>query len=247
MNGESPVANMKEDGRRAGGTTATNLVTRAAVRFFVALSVWSAILFWAAGTLAWGRAWIHLGLWIVTLAINLLILLWKNPDTIAARVKRQGAGARFEVVMLPLFLPAVLAIPIVAGLDAVRYVWTSVPYWTILPGVVVHTAGDAFMLWAMVINPHLEGAIRIQRDRGHRVITTGPYAMVRHPMYVGLILMLAGMPLLLGSGWAFLPAGVVSLLLVIRAALEDRMLRKELPGYEEYANKTAYRLIHGIW
>ena len=151
------------------------------------------------------------------------------------------------MVMLPLFIPAVLAIPIVAGLDAVRYAWTSGSSWMIWPGIIIHVAGDAFMLWAMVVNPHLEGTIRVQSERHHRVVTTGPYAIVRHPMYVGLILVLAGMPLLLGSSWALVPVGIVSLLLAIRAALEDRMLRKDLPGYEAYAHKTVYRLIPGVW
>ncbi len=176
----------------------------------------------------------------------MVILLRTNPDVVAARMKRQ-TGARFEIIMLPLFLFAVLAIPIVAGLDAVRYAWALVPSGMIWPGIIIHVAGDAFMLWAMVVNPHLEGTIRVQNERGHRVISTGPYAIVRHPMYVGLILILAGIPLFLGSGWAFLPVGIVSLLLVIRAGLEDRKLRKELPGYEAYAHKTVYRLIPGVW
>ena len=103
------------------------------------------------------------------------------------------------------------------------------------------------MLWAMVVNPHLEGTIRVQNERGHRVISTGPYAIVRHPMYVGLILILAGIPLFLGSGWAFLPVVIVSLLLVIRAGLEDRKLRKELLGYEAYMLRTPHRLIPGVW
>jgi protein-S-isoprenylcysteine O-methyltransferase Ste14 len=237
---------MEEDRLRAGRASATTLATRAFARVFVALIVSGGLLFGAAGTLAWGRAWIHLGLWIVTSITNIIVLLSKNPAVVAARMKRRP-GAKFEIVMLPPFVFAVLAIPVVAGLDAVRYTWTSVPYWTIWPGIVVHVAGDAFMLWAMVVNPHLEGTVRIQSEGGHQVITTGPYAIVRHPMYVGLILVLAGAPLFLGSGWAFLPVGIVCLGLVIRAALEDRMLLEELPGYTAYARKTAYRLVPGVW
>ena len=238
---------MEEHGLRVGTTSATTLATQAFARLFVALTVWGGLLFWAAGTLRWGRAWIHLGIGVVTVATNLMVLLWKNPDTVAARMKRQKAGARFEVFMLPLFIPAVLAIPMVAGLDAVRYGWMSVPFWTTWPGIVFHVAGDSFMLWAMVVNPHLEGTVRIHSEPGHQVITTGPYAIVRHPMYVGLILVLVGIPLFLGSGWAFLPVGTVCLGLVIRAALEDRMLLEKLPGYTAYARKTAYRLIPGVW
>jgi protein-S-isoprenylcysteine O-methyltransferase Ste14 len=211
------------------------------------LGVWGGLLFWAAGTLSWTRGWVQVGLWIVTGATNLVILLWTNPDVIAARMKRQQTFAKFEKVMLPLFVPAVLAIPVVAGLDAARYAWTLLPLWAMWPGVIVHVAGDAFMLWAMIVNPYLEGEVRIQTERGHRVITTGPYAIVRHPMYVGLILLLAGIPLLLGSSWVLLPVGVVVLLLVIRMVFEERLLRKELPGYEAFMLRTPHRLIPGVW
>jgi protein-S-isoprenylcysteine O-methyltransferase Ste14 len=290
---------MEKHELRAESTPGTLIAVRAAVRFLVVVGVWGGLLFWAAGTIAWVRAWFLLGLWAVTLTVNLMLLLWANPDVVAARMKRQRGAARFEWVMLPLFILAVLAIPVVAGLDAVRYAWTSIASWTIWPGdivhatgyafvllarvvtrvfipavlanpivigldvvryawtsipawtmwpaIVAHVMGDALMLWAMVVNPHLEGVVRIQSERGHRVVAKGPYSIVRHPMYVGLILLLAGIPLLLGSGWAFLPVGVGVVLLVIRTALEDRMLRKELPGYEEYARKTIYRLVPGVW
>ncbi len=238
---------MEKEELRPGNTPARTQVARAGMRLLFSLGVWDGLLFWAAGTLWWTRGWVHVGLWIVTLATNLVVLLWTNPDVIAARMKRQQAFAKFEKVMLPLFVPAVLAIPVVAGLDAVRYAWTFLPLWAMWPGVIVHVAGDAFMLWAMIVNPYLEGEVRIQTERGHRVITTGPYAIVRHPMYVGLILGLAGIPLLLGSSWSLLPVGVVALLLVIRMVFEDRMLREELPGYEAYVLKTPHRLIPRVW
>ncbi|MGB2984869.1 MAG: isoprenylcysteine carboxylmethyltransferase family protein [Phycisphaerae bacterium] len=238
---------MEKDELRVSNASARTLVVGAGVHFLFSLGVWGGLLFWAAGTLSWTRGLVHVGLWIVTLATNLVILLRTNPDVLAARMNRQQAFAKFEKVMLPLFVPAVLAIPVLAGLDAVRYQWALLPLWAMWPGVIVHVAGDAFMLWAMIVNPYLAGEVRIQTERGHRVITTGPYAIVRHPMYVGLIAVLAGIPLLLGSSWAFLPVGVVALLLVIRTTFEDRMLRKELPGYEAYTHKAPHRLIPGVW
>lgn len=238
---------MEKDQLRAGNAPARTHAARACLRLLFLLAVWGGLLFWAAGTLSWTRAWIHLGLGVGTAITNVVILLRRNPAVLIARMSRQQVFARFEKAMLPLFVPAILAIPVVAGLDAVRYAWTHLPLWTMWPGVIVHAAGDAFMLWAMIVNPYLAPEVRIQTERGHRVITTGPYAIVRHPMYVGLILLLAGTPLLLGSSWAFLPSGVVALLLVIRAVLEDRMLRKELPGYEAYMLRTPHRLIPGVW
>jgi protein-S-isoprenylcysteine O-methyltransferase Ste14 len=209
--------------------------------------MWGGLLFWAAGTLAWTLAWAHLGLWIVTVITNVVILFRRNPAALAARMKRQTVNRQFDKVILPCLLPATLAIPVLAGLDAVRYEWALLPHWAVVLGALLHMAGDVFILWAMIVNPFVEKEVRIQRERGHRVITTGPYAIVRHPMYVGFILVLAGMPLVLGSSWAFLPAGVVTLCLIFRTAFEDQVLREELPGYEAYTLRTPHRLIPGIW
>ena len=244
---EAAGADLEKDELRVGNTPERTPVARACVGFLFSLGVWGGLLFWAAGTLSWTRGWVHVGLWIVTLATNLVILLRTNPDVLAARMNRQQTFAKFEKVMLPLFVPAILAIPVLAGLDAVRYQWTLLPLWIAGLGAIFHIAGDVFILWSMIVNPHLEKVVRIQSERDHRVITTEPYAIIRHPMYVGLILVLVGMPLLLGSSWALLPVGVMALLLVIRTAFEDRLLRKELPGYEAYTHKTPHRLIPCIW
>jgi len=230
-----------------GDASTKTLVVRAGVHCLLLLGAWGGPLFWAAGTLSWMRGWVHIGLWIVTLGTNLVILLRTNPDVLAARMNRQQVFAKFEKVMLPLFVPAILAIPVLAGLDAVRYQWALLPFWTAGLGVALHIAGDLFILWSMIVNPHLEKVVRVQSERDHRVITTGPYAIIRHPMYVGVILVLVGMPLLLGSSWAFLPVGVMALLMVIRTVFEDRMLRKELPGYEAYTHKMPHRLIPCVW
>jgi protein-S-isoprenylcysteine O-methyltransferase Ste14 len=88
---------------------------------------------------------------------------------------------------------------------------------------------------------------RIQEDRNHRVVAKGPYRIVRHPMYAGVILGVLGLPLALGSWWALIPAGLLSGLFVVRTALEDQMLLRQLPGYAEYAQRTRHRLLPGIW
>jgi protein-S-isoprenylcysteine O-methyltransferase Ste14 len=108
-------------------------------------------------------------------------------------------------------------------------------------------AGMAGMTWAESVSKFFEPTVRIQTDRGHRVIDTGPYAIVRHPGYVAACVLFMGMPLSLGSFWALVPAAVSCLLLVVRTVLEDKTLRNELVGYEEYTQRVRYRLVPGVW
>lgn len=229
------------------GASGGLILLRAFVQSAFAMAIWGGLLFWTAGTWRWPRAWIHLGLWVVTLGVNLVILLRLNPDVLLARLKRRRPTEKFDMILLYLLVPVIMAIPVVAGLDAVRCQWSRVATWAMYPGILLHAAGDAFHLWAMAVNPYGEKTVRIQTERGHHVITTGPYAIVRHPMYLGVMVLLAGMPLVLGSWWTFLPVGVMAFAMVVRTAFEDRMLRRELPGYDDYARRTRYRLLPGLW
>jgi protein-S-isoprenylcysteine O-methyltransferase Ste14 len=99
----------------------------------------------------------------------------------------------------------------------------------------------------MLVNTHFETVVRIQADRGHRVVTTGPYGLVRHPGYVGVSLLALGTPLIVGSAYGLIPAALTVITLVVRTALEDRTLGAELPGYADYAAQTRHRLLPGIW
>ena len=107
--------------------------------------------------------------------------------------------------------------------------------------------GMVGLTWAESVNKFFEPTVRIQTDRGHKVIDTGPYAIIRHPGYVSGFLLFLGMPLALGSLWALIPAVLMCLLLVLRTIWEDQTLREELAGYEEYAQRVRYRLIPGVW
>jgi protein-S-isoprenylcysteine O-methyltransferase Ste14 len=138
-------------------------------------------------------------------------------------------------------------IPILAGLDDGRFHWFPVPWWGCALGYALFIAGMAGLTWAESVNKFFEPTVRIQTDRGHKVIDTGPYAIVRHPGYVSACPFFAGMALALGSLWALIPAILSCLLLVLRTIQEDRTLRDELIGYEEYARRVRYRLIPGAW
>ena len=144
-------------------------------------------------------------------------------------------------------LPTMLAIPIVAALDDGRYHWLPVPWWGCVLGYALLITGMVGLTWAESVNKFFEPTVRIQTDRGHRVIDSGPYAIVRHPGYVSGFLVFLGMPLSLGSLWALIPAILLCLLLVVRTIWEDQTLREELAGYEEYAQRVRYRLIPGVW
>jgi protein-S-isoprenylcysteine O-methyltransferase Ste14 len=122
-----------------------------------------------------------------------------------------------------------------------------VPHWVVLVGYVLLVGGIAVTAWAQAVNPFFEPGVRIQTERAHRVIMSGPYRFIRHPGYIAAIAMFIAMPLALASWWALLPGAPAIMLLVVRTSLEDRLLQAELSGYADYACRTRYRLVPGIW
>ena len=135
----------------------------------------------------------------------------------------------------------------VAALD-LRFEWLpEIPLVFQIVALVVYVLGWAVHLWAMASNRFFARSVRIQMDRGQTVATGGPYQYVRHPGYVGGILLQVAAPISLGSLWALIPGGLGALLLIIRTALEDKTLLEELDGYTEYAQQTRYRLLPGVW
>jgi protein-S-isoprenylcysteine O-methyltransferase Ste14 len=135
----------------------------------------------------------------------------------------------------------------VAALDDGRFHWYGLPWWVCGVGYGSFIVGFGIATWAETVNKFFEVTVRIQTDRGQKVIDTGPYALVRHPGYVGGILILLGMAFSLGSLWALIPAGLASLLLIVRTQWEDQTLQAELTGYKEYAQRVRHKLIVGVW
>jgi protein-S-isoprenylcysteine O-methyltransferase Ste14 len=204
-------------------------------------------LFPPAGTWAWFRGWLFFFVIVVTSILITLYLRRVNPDVIAARVNRHGGTKGWDRILLGIFIPMMVMTVPVAALDDGRFHWSHVPCWVCVLGYVLLVAGLAGMTWAESVNRFFEPTVRIQTDRGHRVIDTGPYALVRHPGYVAACFLCLGMPLSLGSFWALVPAAVSCLLLVVRTVMEDRTLRDELTGYEEYTQRVRCRLVPGVW
>jgi protein-S-isoprenylcysteine O-methyltransferase Ste14 len=213
---------------------------------FGTILLFGVILFIAAGRLDWPEAWIFLAIYLAgTLAFGLWVLR-HNPDVINER-GRIGKNTKSWDKLIGVFSTIfLLGILVLAGLDA-RLAWSSVPLWAKILGGIGFIISLLLAFSAMIANTFLSTFVRIQDDRGHTTVSSGPYRFVRHPMYAGSLFMFWGMPLMLGSWWALIPGVLNIVVLVVRTALEDKTLQAELPGYKEYAEKVRYRLIPGIW
>jgi protein-S-isoprenylcysteine O-methyltransferase Ste14 len=218
--------------------------------FLFALIFVCALLFPAAGTLRWAEAWVFVAVYVALAVGSRLLVARRHPDLAAERAGfASAAGVKaWDKVLGPLVsVVGSVALLVTAGLDY-RFGWSpALPLWVKGAALLGVAGGFAFSTWAMLANRNFSAVVRIQADRGHAVASGGPYRYVRHPGYVGAVVCYLAIPLALGSLWALVP-GVVSCVLVItRTALEDKMLRAELPGYEEYAGRVRWRLAPGVW
>jgi protein-S-isoprenylcysteine O-methyltransferase Ste14 len=204
-------------------------------------------LFVSAGRLDWFMGWACLGTYTLISLVNFVLV---DRDLIRERVRLRVAenleDARLAGVSFAFLMPITV---VVAGLDAGRFGWTSVPLpwlinWT---AFLVFAAGNVFASWAMQANRFFSTFVRIQKERGHHVVTNGPYRFVRHPGYAGAIIGSLALPLALGSVWALIPAVIGSAGFVLRTHREDRTLRDGLPGYLDYSRRVRWRLFPGLW
>jgi protein-S-isoprenylcysteine O-methyltransferase Ste14 len=201
-----------------------------------------------AGRWDWWAGWTFLGAFTV---YSLVLFGWlSGVDPELVRERRQDADERnqpYERVILPMMVMLELALLVVAALDSGRFGWTTVPVWARGIGWTLLAVPGVMLPWVFRTNTFASGVGRIQDDREHHVITSGPYCYVRHPMYAGVIAGFVGLPLALGSWWALIPGGLLAVLFVLRTAFEDRMLHNHLSGYDAYALRTRFRLFPGIW
>lgn len=200
-------------------------------------------LFASAGTLAIPGFWIYLAIYAAAFAISIAIL---DPDLLRERMRPGGERLPMGLRIITVIL---FAHWIVAGLDRGRYHWTdTVPAWLQAAGFIVTAASWALVLWAMRVNRFFSSVARIQSDRGQHVITTGPYAFIRHPGYLAGLVIIVSSGLALGSWLSIVVLAVPSLpALALRARYEDRMLQAELPGYRDYASRVRWRVLPGVW
>jgi protein-S-isoprenylcysteine O-methyltransferase Ste14 len=204
-------------------------------------------MFLPAGTWAWTKGWLFILALLGIVAVVGLYLWRVNPEVLIARSRTHEGTKRWDRILLCFFFPTIWAIVPVAALDDGRFQWSSLPWWVCAVGYATLLVGVGITTWAEAVNKFFEPTVRIQTDRGHAVIDTGPYSLVRHPGYLGGFFTAMGMALSLGSLWALIPAGLASLLLILRTQWEDQTLQAELPGYKEYTQQVRYRLIPGVW
>ena len=208
-------------------------------------------LFASAGRLDWPMGWALVAIYAVWSAAQAAILIPRSPELLAERGDRSKAKESWDINLLAMIGLLTLAKQVVAGLD-LRYGWTPglgihVATWVQVAALVIAASGYALGTWAMVVNAFFSLVGRVQTDRGQAVVSTGPYRFVRHPGYVGVILFELATPIMLASIWAAIPGILTAALTVARTAGEDRMLRADLAGYSEYAERTRFRLLPGVW
>ena len=201
-----------------------------------------------AGRLDIPRAWLLLGIDYLGVVVISLIF-WKLVPELAnqrATIK-EGTKPWDKIFLAFYFTISLIAFPIVAGLDVGRYHWSELDINYAIVGVILFILCVAFGSWAIVVNRFFETTVRIQTDRGHKVITSGPYRFVRHPGYLSMILGALSASLIIGSGYSLIPGGLGIIAVVVRTYLEDQTLHEELDGYREYASRVRWRLVPGIW
>jgi len=207
------------------------------------------VLFVPAGTLDWRGGWIFMAEMVIGSLVSVLWLAWRDPALLKDRMG--GAFQKGQVFWDKVFMSLMIVIwygwLVLMALDAKRWGTSHVPEWLSDVGAVLIPLGFLAVLWTFRENSFAAPVVKIQEERGQKVISTGPYSIVRHPMYAGALLYMLGMPLLLGSwlGLAVLP--LIVGFLTIRIFIEERALRKGLPGYSEYAARVRYRLVPYVW
>jgi protein-S-isoprenylcysteine O-methyltransferase Ste14 len=205
------------------------------------------IVFIAAGRfdLVWG--WVLMGVYLSWTAATAIVLIPRCPELLAERATRSKSMKTWDARLMSLIGLLTLAKYVLAGLD-LRFAWTGgIPIAAHLTALVIAASTFALVTWSMAANAFFSLIVRIQDDRQHAVADNGPYRYVRHPGYIGALVFELASPILLGSLWALIPGVVAALLFILRTALEDRTLHEELPGYTEFAQRTRYRLLPGVW
>lgn len=226
-------------------------LTKSGINAFLAPIRWiivtGFVFFLSAGEIRIPRAWIYFGIYLIGSLVSGSVLMKKSPELLNARGKiQEGTKTLDKFLIFIYFIFAIIITPLVAGLD-IRYKLCLFQFPYLYLGLTLYVLSAILSLWPMLHNPFFEGTVRIQHDRMHSVIKSGPYKIVRHPGYVGMLTGSLTLPFALGSVLSMVPALVMVILVIGRTYLEDITLCKELQGYTDYCKEVRYRLIPLIW
>jgi len=212
-------------------------------RLLMAILVLGLIFFGPAGTFDYWEAWAYLVVLFVPMTWMMVYFIRNDPELLERRMRmreqREEQGVLIRVMLV--FFIATFLLP---GFDR-RFGWSDPPVWLVILALALVFEGIMSLFFVMRENSYASRVIEV--EIGQKVISSGPYALVRHPMYAGVLLMYGISPLALGSVWGMLPMSLLPILLAIRIKHEERVLREELEGYQEYTRKVKWRLLPGVW
>ncbi len=221
----------------------SEVVKLVASRLLIGIPVLVLILFLPAGTLAYWQAWLYLAVLLLPMSFVMIYFVKTAPEFLVRRMKfKEKEGTQRRIISLG-YIPILLQF-ILPGIDK-RFGWSNIPVMVVLLADVVVLAGYCFILWVFKENQFASRIVEV--DERQKVIQTGPYRLVRHPMYLGTLVMYLSSPIALGSYWAIIPALFIVPILVARILNEEQVLERELEGYSAYQSNVKYRLIPGIW
>ncbi len=211
-------------------------------------AVAAGLIFGLAGRWDLWNVWVYVGILLALSLFRDLVMYRKSPDLLKERLKPASGGRDGKLLII--FVGALVLFLLhwsVAGLDQ-RFHWSDhIPLVGVVAGLAIVAIGVGFGIWPMLVNPFFSTAVRIQSDRGQQLITSGPYAIVRHPGYAGFVLALVASGMALNSLLSIIPAVIMVAVVARRTAIEDRMLQNELAGYPDYSAKVRFRLIPYVW
>lgn len=213
------------------------------LRLVLAPPLMMAVLFLPAGTLDYWEAWVYLGL-VLALALGAGLWLFRHSPQLLVRRMRMREPTRQQVGIVSVAGFVMIAAFLLPGFDH-RWGWSQVPIALVIGADAVVLVSYLFVFWVQKVNEFASRVVEV--EEGHRLVDTGPYAIVRHPMYLGMMWFMMATPVALGSYWAVIPALGIVPALMARILAEEVVLRRDLPGYAAYTERVRHRLLPGIW
>ena len=212
-------------------------------RYVMAFLAITAIIFLPALTLRYWQGWLYMAILFIPMLLVMQYMLRNAPDLLERRLRMRERETQQKKIIALSYIPFFAAY-ILPGFD-VRLGWSNVPAWVSIAAALVVLAGYAIVFLVFRENQYASRVVEVEKEQS--VISSGPYGVVRHPMYVGMILLYVFSPLVLGSYWAMIPALFILPVIVARILNEEKVLARDLNGYPEYMQKVRYRLVPGVW